>query len=180
MEKCPREHKTAVTSETSEDYAACPAKGARQPVRSWSPFFSSFFCSLDFSSHWQCHGTFQCPHRLSSDELLRVAVPGQLRGSSHAWRLLRRFRNASTHVENLFTERQVRHCQRAVQHGHQARCLPVVAPGPVPGIHVLEDVLDFSVSEHFGVEVEMSFYACTRHRHQSRSRRFEATPILRS
>ena len=29
----------------------------------------------------------------------------------------------------------------------------------------------------FGLEVEMSFYACARDRQQSRSRRFEATPF---
>ena len=45
--------------------------------------------------------------------------------------------------------------------------------------HVLEDLLEFHVPEFFGLEVEISFYACTRDRHQSRSRRLEATTFLR-
>ena len=45
--------------------------------------------------------------------------------------------------------------------------------------HVLEDLLEFHASEFHELEVEMSLYACTRDRHQSRSRRFEAAPFLR-
>ena len=40
----------------------------------------------------------------SSDKLLRVAVPGQLRVSLHAWRLPRRFKNASDSCRKPFAE----------------------------------------------------------------------------
>ena len=45
--------------------------------------------------------------------------------------------------------------------------------------HILQALLEFSVSEFFGLEVEMRFYACTREVYQTRSIRFEATIILR-
>ena len=49
---------------------------------------------------------------------------------------------------------------RAVQHGHQTRCLPVFARAPVLGIF---DRLCWSsmLQEFFGLQVEMSFYAST-------------------
>ena len=63
--------------------------------------FIRHFCSFRLSRDRHCHGTRKRPHRLSSDKLLRVAVPSQLRVNLHAWRIRRRFKNALTHVENL-------------------------------------------------------------------------------
>ena len=67
--------------------------GTRQPLRSWS--FFRFFCSFEFSRERHFHGTGKCPHTLSSDKLVRVVVPSQLRVNLHASRLPRRFENAS-------------------------------------------------------------------------------------
>ena len=40
---------------------------------------SVFFCSFDFCRDRQCRGTRKCPHRVSSDKLLRSVVPSQWR-----------------------------------------------------------------------------------------------------
>ena len=95
---------------------------ARQPLRSWSLFFFSIFCSFEFSRDRQCYGTRKCPHRLSSDELLRVAVPSQSRVSLHAWRLPRRFKNASELCRRCSTPP---HAQHAGPHTY----IPALATG---------------------------------------------------
>ena len=89
----------------------CPYRGPPTPQKLESFFFFSvFFCSFEFSRDRQCHGTRKCPRRLSSDKLLRVAVPSQLRVSLHSWRLLRRFKNASELWRRCSTPQ---HAQRA-------------------------------------------------------------------
>ena len=42
-------------------------------------FFWGIFCSFESGVGRHCHGTRKCPHRLSSDKLLRSAVPSQWR-----------------------------------------------------------------------------------------------------
>ena len=89
-----RSGQTLLLCVSSEEFAA------RTPSEVGDLLFG-IFCSFEFSRDRHSHGTRKCPHRLSSDKLLRVAVPSQLRVSLHAWRLPRRNKNASTHVENL-------------------------------------------------------------------------------
>ena len=87
-------------------------------------FFSFFFCSFVFCRDRQCHGTRKCPHRLSSDTLLRSAVPSQLRVSLHAWRLPRRFKNASELWGRCSTPQHAQHAgpyTHAYQHQQQAQ-----------------------------------------------------------
>ena len=62
--------------------------------------FSLFSMSLT-AAHAHLFRPSQRGHGLSSYKLLRVAVPSKLRVSLHAWRLPRRFKNASTHGEIL-------------------------------------------------------------------------------
>ena len=98
-----------------------PARDPPTPQKLES-IFSAFFCSLEFSRDRHCHGTRKCPHRLSSEKLLRVAVPSQLRVSLHAWRLLRRFKNASKLWRRCSTPP---HAQHAGPHTY----MPTVAAG---------------------------------------------------
>ena len=82
--------------------------GARHPSEV-GVFFWGICCSFEFSRDRHCHGTGKCPHRLSSDELLRVAVPSQLRVSLHAWQLPRRFKNASELWRRCSTPQHAQH-----------------------------------------------------------------------
>ena len=50
-----------------------PLKTPPPPLKLES-IFLGIFCSFEFSRYRHCHGTRKCPHRLSSDKLLRVAV----------------------------------------------------------------------------------------------------------
>ena len=75
----------------SNHFFHCSAKYAALQVRVFLPLlgpanpsevgvlFFGILCSFEFSRDRHCHGTRKCPHRLSSDKLLRVAVPSQWR-----------------------------------------------------------------------------------------------------
>ena len=110
-------------------------------------FFSAFFCGFEFS--------------LSSVKLLRVAVPSQLRVSLHAWPLPWRFKNALTHDENLSQSDRTNPFQCDVPEQRQLCCLPILARAPVLGMSLR--LCWWSIFFDFGLEVEMSSYACTNH-----------------
>ena len=111
-----------ISSDTSAEYAArhfgkgrrgFPRKGPANPSEVGVRFFG-ICCSFEFSRDRHCHETRKCPHRLSSDKLIRLAVPSQLRVSLHAWRLPRRFKNASKLWRRCSTPQHTRH--RATHH----------------------------------------------------------------
>ena len=77
------------------NFLVFPVVGARQPLRSWSPFFD-IFAALNLAVIDTVMGHVNVHSGQSSDKPLRVAVPSQLRVSLHAWPLPRRFKNAST------------------------------------------------------------------------------------
>ena len=105
---------TSLLALRSEEYAAgyfgrfFPRKGAHQPLRSWSQSFR-IFGSFELSRDRHCHGTRKCPHGLSSDKLLHVAAPSQLRVSLHAWRLPRCFKSASESWRRCSTPQHAQH-----------------------------------------------------------------------
>ena len=84
----------------SEEYAArhffmvfLPVKGPPTPQKLES-IFSTFFATLNSAVIDTVLGR-KCPHRLSSEKRLLVAVQSHLRVSLHAWWLPRRFESAS-------------------------------------------------------------------------------------
>ena len=71
--------------------------------------FFGIFCSFEFSRDRHCNGTRKCPQRLSTDKLVRVAVPSQLRANLHTWRLPRTFKNASELGRRCSTPHHAQH-----------------------------------------------------------------------
>ena len=116
-------HAVVVQDLATQWTQGCTSEYAALQVRVFLPLLASevgvhvfgIFCSFGFSRDRHCHGTGKCPHRLSSDELLRVAVPSQLRVSLHAWRLPGRFKTASELCRRCSTPQ---HATRRTTHIH--------------------------------------------------------------
>ena len=87
----------------------CPYWGPLTPQKLESFFL--FFRSFEFSRDRQCHGTRKCPHRLSSDKLLRVAVPSQWRTNTCDCRLPKRCKNASKLRRRCSTPQHAQHAR---------------------------------------------------------------------
>ena len=80
----------------------------RQPLRSWSPFFSGIFCSFEFSRDRHCHGTRQWLH-----------VDCHLM-SSHGSRLPKTLRECVDIMATLWHTRAPQHHTRTYQHQQPA------------------------------------------------------------
>ena len=103
-----------------------PLQGPAQKLES---FFFDIFCGFELCRDRQCHGTRNCPRRLSSDKLLRVAVPNQLRVSLHARRrgasrMRRNCGDAAAHRSTHNTQAPYTHTYQHQQQAHQQSSTP--------------------------------------------------------